>query len=289
MGLLSTGKWLAVLAAISLLGACSKSIDTVKNSPAPDASYKFGQLLDHKDNCTSTKWGTSEDNKGRTTVDYRCEVKLRSALLDEAAQNAVVSLSNDIHFRLTDGPFLPVLDGDRSVDLHLEAMHIPAGLADEQLREDPANAAKLDDLKARYDATVQQLAQVDAPCQAQLRQQLTDSLAHTRKYLEEHSIYTELIQWTLNDGAIVSVAADLTNAEGASMLQNASPNLLYTYMLAPTDRLSEEKLIVGNVPMPAQEKNDLNFCGRSDAYKPTIDALNQVRRDLAAVQASRWK
>lgn len=294
MGFLSTGKWLALLAASALLCACSKGIDTVKNSPAPDASYKLGQLLDHKDNCTSVKWSSGRDDKGRSTVDYRCEVKVRVAVLDEAAKKAVVRVSNDIQDRLEHGPRLPVLstfDDQRQADLRLEALRIPGALANERMREDAAVAAKLDELKKRYDAAVQQLGQADAPCQAQLRQQLADNLARTRKYLEEHSTATEVIRWTLNDGEIVSVASDLTNAEGVSVLQSASANLLYTYMLAPADRVSEERLIVGNVPAPASEETDLNFCGRAQAYQPAIDAVIQVQRDLAAVQkdASPWK
>lgn len=286
MDLLSTAKWLAALATAGLLCACSKSIDTVKNSPAPDASYKLGQLLEHKDNCVNTKWSTDTDDKGRKTVEFRCEVKPRSEVIDAAAQEGMRMANNDIDSRLREGPRLTVWSGidDRMAPLTLDGIGIPNRLTFLRQTQDPSIDAKLDELKQRYDIVVQQLEQADAPCVAQLRQRRVDNIAHARQYLADHSVSTEVMRWTLNDGEIVSIAADLTNAEGASVLHGMSPSVLYTYALSPTDRMSEEKLIVALVSLPAQEEADLNLCGHAEAYQPATEALIRLQHDVVSVQ-----
>ncbi|WP_293238815.1 hypothetical protein, partial [Paludibacterium sp.] len=66
--------WTSVIACTAvamLLSGCSRSISIVKDSDAPNPSYKIGQLLDHKANCASSSWSSGKDNYDRPTVEFR--------------------------------------------------------------------------------------------------------------------------------------------------------------------------------------------------------------------------
>ena len=60
----------------STLAACSGGkVAAVQNAVLPaDPSYKIGQAFDHRKICTSTKWDSVKDGRGRLIVEYRCEL-----------------------------------------------------------------------------------------------------------------------------------------------------------------------------------------------------------------------
>jgi len=60
----------------STLAACSGGkVAAVQNAILPaDPSYKIGQAFDHRKICTSTKWDTVKNGRGRLIVEYRCEL-----------------------------------------------------------------------------------------------------------------------------------------------------------------------------------------------------------------------
>lgn len=65
-----------LLGIASTLAACSGGkIAAVQDAVLPaDPSYKIGQAFDHRKICTSTKWDTVKDGRGRTIIEYRCEL-----------------------------------------------------------------------------------------------------------------------------------------------------------------------------------------------------------------------
>ncbi len=66
-----------LLGIASTLAACSGGkVAAVQNAVLPaDPSYKIGQAFDHRKICASTKWDTVKDSRGRTIIEYRCDLK----------------------------------------------------------------------------------------------------------------------------------------------------------------------------------------------------------------------
>jgi hypothetical protein len=73
---LTVGQKALLLGIASTLAACSGGkVAAVQNAVLPaDPSYKIGQAFDHRKICTSTKWDTVKDGRGRMIVEYRCEL-----------------------------------------------------------------------------------------------------------------------------------------------------------------------------------------------------------------------
>lgn len=74
---LRVGQKALLLGVASTLAACSGGkIAAVQNAVLPaDPSYKIGQAFDHRKICTSTTWDTVKDGRGRTIIEYRCELR----------------------------------------------------------------------------------------------------------------------------------------------------------------------------------------------------------------------
>lgn len=65
-----------ILSALLLAGCGSSDIDIVKEGRLEYfQEFTVGQAFDNRKVCSSTKWGTIEDDRGRTIVEYTCQLK----------------------------------------------------------------------------------------------------------------------------------------------------------------------------------------------------------------------
>lgn len=68
--------WLPLSTFALLAGCLDSNIDTVREARFDmEPSFTIGQALDSRPLCQSNSWDEVQDNKNRTVVEYRCEIK----------------------------------------------------------------------------------------------------------------------------------------------------------------------------------------------------------------------
>ncbi len=88
-------KQLMIIAVSTLLitGCSNSDITTVKDGRLDDfQEYTIGQALDNRDACLSTEWESFEDERGRTVVQYRCDLK---DLANVATHNTQIKIDRE--------------------------------------------------------------------------------------------------------------------------------------------------------------------------------------------------
>lgn len=59
-------------------------------------TYLLGKVLENRPVCKNTEWSEFEDDKGRTLVEYRCEIDSAEDFFDDAIGDVEVALDKDI-------------------------------------------------------------------------------------------------------------------------------------------------------------------------------------------------
>jgi hypothetical protein len=96
MGLIMK-KSLVLLPLLLLQGCDGSTIDSVKNYVYDfDTSMSVGNALDHRKICSDTKWKSFKDERGRTIVEYRCDLKGVSEYSQKTKNLALDSLKQSI-------------------------------------------------------------------------------------------------------------------------------------------------------------------------------------------------
>lgn len=265
------------LCAALAIGGCSRSIPYVKDSDAPDARFKIGQVLDHKDNCTSSSWSHGTDENGRPVVTFRCEMQIPDDALASLKAPLLANERQQFDTRIKGGPYLIDHGFPLSQELH------DSDFDDPNIRRDPEAAVQLDQARVEYAKIVEDLAKVDAKCAGALPGMQADLEARVDKYFAGHRKIDELIQFVLKDDTIVEQQLSAKFEDGSDALSLGMAPLLYRFMLSPSDRNAEYGLLTSSL-MKRVDVGDIKYCGDSAPYQPFTARTNAVFDETVSAQ-----
>ncbi|WP_266181906.1 hypothetical protein [Dyella humicola] len=82
----------AIATICALLAGCgSSAVSAVKDMKFDlDPTFTVGQILDNRSVCESKSWKATKDDRGRTVVEYRCDLKNASEPLKSVAKQYIV-------------------------------------------------------------------------------------------------------------------------------------------------------------------------------------------------------
>lgn len=78
---------LCAVCGVMLAGCGSSAVSTVQESKyEQDPTFTMGQILNNREVCESVSWRTIKDDRNRTVVEYRCDLKSSGDLLRSTAK-----------------------------------------------------------------------------------------------------------------------------------------------------------------------------------------------------------
>jgi len=276
--------WTSVIACTAvamLLSGCSRSISIVKDSDAPNPSYKIGQLLDHKANCASSSWSSGKDNYDRPTVEFRCEVHIPAEMTEKMEATLLQEVNRRFDERFKKGPYVPGLTGEGD-QYPVSQYRIDLSFNNSVYRTDPATAAQLDEAKKKYDQAIADLASVDSQCISTLKGQQADIASSVQHYFSDHNSITEVLTFSLKDNSVAGVTVTTQYKDGSNAARAIVPSALYNYMLDPASQQSEEAHLLSASFMPRIDVGDLKYCGHVERYQRFAARINEVKSDIDA-------
>lgn len=277
------------------LAACSRSISTVKDSDAPNAGYKIGQVLDHKANCASSSWSQGKDSNDRPMVEFQCKLIVSDAVIKGIADAALEASRHAVEQRLHGGksavpavglPGLHGLDTLEGREHDFEGLD-PASDQAKRLADDGDAAAQMMNLRQKWAEVEAQADSVDSECRKQLPSVLAEREAVITKALTDHRQYLESIQFILKDDQIIERRLNITDDDGHDV--SIPPGVLYGMMLNPNDRPdqqgSEERVILHEAVKLPPDEFDYQFCGHQEKYVPISERFEALDTEAGAI----WK
>jgi hypothetical protein len=278
-----TARVVAVISAAWVLAGCSQSITTVKNSAAPKASFTIGQVLDHKDNCSSSSWSASKDANDHPVVEFKCALHTSDATISQ--RSTFKDAREAAQRRVEGGVDKATLPGvaDKSGQTTLSILRTDLKALDEdsdqskEIADDPTAAAQFADLRQRWKTAEADLDAVDSECRKQLPQLVDEREAAAAKFYREHRDFAEAIAFMLKDKVIVERQLSISDAEGHDLTGKIPPSLLYEMMLDPDPNKDEERVVLAEAaPLPA-DTIDYAFCGHPERYLPVAERMADIK------------
>ncbi|OOG51585.1 hypothetical protein B0E50_00450 [Rhodanobacter sp. C01] len=205
MILLRVSQKAILLGIASTLAACSGGkIAAVQNAVLPaDPSYKIGQAFDHRKICTSTKWDTVKDGRGRTIIEYRCELSGVAAFYKSRDDKRLSDLQGTIQS----------LEGNYVAGMN----SLQAKMAGEQKTLADLNAGIVDpDTQARVDADKKKLQDQTEELAALKSGDVPSIISTTNR------VSASLPTDAFNDGNLVTIVGDARDHLSLSTKANPS-------------------------------------------------------------------
>jgi len=271
---------LVALFVTSALVGCSRSISAVKESDAPDAGFKIGQVLDHKANCASSSWSQSTDDTDRPVVEFHCDVQIPDEAFNHQRQTLHNEVTRQFDEREKGGPYITKPSGEPA-QYPLSASRYDESINDQLFRSDPVAASVLDDAKKEYGQLLADLQKVDSPCADSMMERRKTFDESTEKYIASRKKVSEIIRWVLKDGQVVQRMVSAKLADGSSAITPGAETWLYSAMLEPSAANQEYAVLTASTAMRV-DVGDIKYCDNIDAYRPFSARADSVLEKIRA-------